>query len=459
MDSGKGRRSLKKWIAAAAVAAVLAGGAAVGNQAVPAWEEMWTKAALYEKQDLENEYQKQEEREDGSCETGQADAVPAEEEQDISLYAGSAVLMDGDSGRILYGKNENEIRPMASTTKIMTCILALESGHGDDIVTISQNAASQPQVHLGAPSGRQFYLKDLLYSLMLESHNDTAVAIAEHIGGSTEGFAEMMNQKARDIGCTDTFFITPNGLDEKVTISNGEEKAHSTTASDLARIMRYCISQSPKKEEFLEITGTSAYSFSDIEGKGSYSCVNHNAFLTMMEGAFSGKTGFTSGAGYCYVGALKDGKRNFIIALLGCGWPPHKTYKWADARELFRYGLDNYQYRNVWKEIEIPSVTVKDGIPEDYDLSHAVEIEAEVSLSSGEKRGLYLLLKEGEEPKISLRMKKELEAPVYKGDTAGWIEYSMEGETAAVYPVVAAEGAEKINFLWCAERIWDLFLE
>ncbi len=134
---------------------------------------------------------------------------------ELNLYAQSAVLMDASTGRVLYGKNENLARPMASTTKIMTCILALESGNLSDTVTASQNAASQPKVHLGVYKGETFLLKDLLYSLMLESHNDAAMMIAEHIGGSQEGFARLMNQKARDLGCEDTYFITPNGLDAK----------------------------------------------------------------------------------------------------------------------------------------------------------------------------------------------------------------------------------------------------
>ena len=139
--------------------------------------------------------------------------VPDELKQ---LYALSAVLMDADSGRILFSKNGQEERAMASTTKIMTCILALESGIIDSenqIVTVSDQAATQPKVHLGMVAGERFYLKDLLYSLMLESHNDSGVAIAEAVAGSVEKFADLMNQKARTIGCYSTYFITPNGLD------------------------------------------------------------------------------------------------------------------------------------------------------------------------------------------------------------------------------------------------------
>ena len=140
------------------------------------------------------------------------DMTPVAEEPK-QLYALSAVLMDGDSGRVLYEKNGETPLANASTTKVLTCIVALESAPGDDYVQVSQNAVSQSEVKLGLQKGEQYYLEDLLYSLMLKSHNDTAVAIAEHCGGTVEGFARMLNRKAKQIGCEDTYFITPNGLD------------------------------------------------------------------------------------------------------------------------------------------------------------------------------------------------------------------------------------------------------
>ena len=144
-----------------------------------------------------------------------------------------------------------------------------------------------------------------------------------------------MNEKAAGLGCGDTYFITPNGLDGVKTDEQGKEHIHSTTASDLARIMRYCVTESPAKDEFLKITQTQNHYFTDMAGKRSFNCYNHNAFLTMMEGVLSGKTGFTGGAGYSYVGAMENQGRTYVIALLGCGWPPHKTYKWSDARKLY----------------------------------------------------------------------------------------------------------------------------
>ena len=219
------------------------------------------------------------------------DMTPVAEEP-AELYALSAVLMDGESGRVLYEKDGERPLANASTTKVLTCIVALENSPGDDYVQVSQNAASQPEVKLGLQKGEQYYLEDLLYSLMLKSHNDTAVAIAEHCGGSVEGFARMLNRKAKQIGCKNTYFITPNGLD-----AEDENGKHHTTAKDLALIMRYAI----KNETFLHIAQTRDYTFSEITGKRTFSVHNANAFLDMRDGVLAGKTGYTSQAGYCYV--------------------------------------------------------------------------------------------------------------------------------------------------------------
>ena len=172
----------------------------------------------------------------------------------------------------------------------------------------------------------------------------------------------MMNQKARDIGCFDTYFITPNGLDAVV---NDTGKIHSTTAADLAKIMAYCVTDSPAKDQFLEITRTLGYDFTDAEGKRSFHCNNHNAFLGMMEGALSGKTGFTGNAGYCYVGALQRDGKTYVVALLACGWPNNKSYKWSDTKTLMNYGLENYEYCSLAdmriREEELNPIPVEEG--------------------------------------------------------------------------------------------------
>ncbi len=338
-------------------------------------------------------------------------AAPVESQ----LFAKAAVLMDAASGRVLYEKNGNEVLSMASTTKIVTCIVALENADLEETVSVSAYAASMPKVKMYIKKGEHYKLGDLLYSLMLESHNDVAVAISEHVGQSflekelqekdvadfsveeskkaVAAFAALMNEKAAQLGCKNTWFITPNGLDATETFylrggdadreeaevgeatdtrkglagttsgegeatdtrgasagtTSGEGEAtfirkHSTTATELAILMSYCVLHSPQKEKFLEITGTPSYTVSSLEGRNSF-CTNHNAFLNMMEGAFSGKTGFTNQAGYCYTGALERDGRTYVVALLACGWPNNKTYKWKDSKTLFTYGVENYSYQ------------------------------------------------------------------------------------------------------------------
>ncbi|MDY2939183.1 MAG: D-alanyl-D-alanine carboxypeptidase family protein [Fusicatenibacter sp.] len=374
--------------------------------------------------------------------------VPAGELSDESLYAKSACLLDGDSGRILYGKECNIPMAMASTTKIMTCIVALENGDMEKIVTASKQAAAQPKVHLGVQEGQQFLLEDLMYSLMLESHNDAAVMVAEAVSGNVEDFVALMNEKAREIGCSDTYFITPNGLD--AADDYGE---HHTTAADLAKIMRYCLYHSKKAEQFLEITETSSYSFWDTEKKQFYNCTNHNSLLNMIDGVVSGKTGYTSKAGYCYVGALEKDGKHLIIALLACGWPNNRNYKWEDARKLLNYGLSSYEYRDVLEHNWYADpIEVLDG---QYN-GILGKTKASVQLVSpvqDKERELRLLLKEKEQPELSYELPEILKAPVNKGDLVGRITYSMDGRILMEYPVYAAANVNKIDYTWCLSQV------
>ena len=371
--------------------------------------------------------------------------------KELQLYAQSAVLMDAKSGRVLYAKNADEVMAMASTTKIMTCILALENGNLEDMVTASAYAAGMPKVKLYLREGEQYKLKDLLYSLMLESHNDSAVAIAEHIGGSVEGFAEMMNKKAAELGCESTYFITPNGLD---SVNNDTGLFHSTTATELARIMAYCINESPQREAFLQITQTPDYSFTNSMGR-SYSCVNHNALLTMIDGVVSGKTGFTNKAGYCYVGAVQKDDRLFTVALLACGWPNNKSYKWADCKTLFNYGFETYHYAEIFEEQEFEPVYVAGGIPKEDDPYHKAYVELKMGV---EQKPLKVLMKDTDMVEIRKVVPDSLDAPVIGGQQVGTVVYSLNGEVLREEPVVAAGGVEKQNHKWFVEYIFNKFM-
>lgn len=377
----------------------------------------------------------------------------AEQKENLKLYAKAAVLMDADSGRVLYGKNPEEVLPMASTTKIMTCILALEYGNLDEEVEVSAYAASMPKVKLHVRQGEKYRLEDLLYSLMLESHNDSAVVIAEAVGGSVEGFAAMMNQKARDIGCFDTYFITPNGLDAVV---NDSGKIHSTTAADLARIMAYCVTDSAQKDKFLEITRTISYDFTNVGGGRSFHCNNHNAFLGMMQEALSGKTGFTNNAGYCYVGAIESEGRTFTVALLACGWPNNRSYKWSDMKTLALYGMENYQYQELYEHKEFQDIPVLNGIAGKQGTPYE---EASVSVViEGQEETLPYLLAEQDQVEVKTKIAETLTAPVANHTEVGEVSYYLNGQLIKRYAVYTDGAVKERTFGWICRYIWEIFL-
>ncbi|MFG6330358.1 MAG: D-alanyl-D-alanine carboxypeptidase [Lachnospiraceae bacterium] len=363
-------------------------------------------------------------------------AVRAEGEPG-ELYARSAVLMDADTGRILFEKNGRDPLPMASTTKIMTLLVTLENADLEGEVTVSAYAASMPDVQLNIREGERYRLRDLCYSLMLESHNDSAVAIAEHVGGSVEGFASMMNQKARDLGCYDTLFITPNGLD-----AENEYGMHSTTAADLARIMRRCM----ENEEFLSITREPSWSFGDLDGTRSFTVNNKNAFLNMMEGALTGKTGFTNGAGYCYVGALERNGKRLIAVVLACGWPNHRTWKWSDTQKLMNYGIENYHRETVGRDrVDLGTVPVENGQRE------SVRMSADVTVRE-------VLLKDGDMFRMEVLAPDRLTAPVEEGELAGTVIYYLNDQIFDLFPVRIEDGSPEIDYEWCLRRTLERWL-
>ncbi len=377
------------------------------------------------------------------------------------LYALSACLMDADSGRVLYDKNADEVRAMASTTKIMTLIVALEYANENDIVTVSPYAASMPDVQLNIRAGEQYRLGDLYYAMMLESFNDVAVTIAEYIGecyalnqddrtANTDikarsyddskkyvhTFAKLMNEKAKELGCENTYFITPNGLD-----AEDENGKHSTTAKELAVIASYAI----KNERFNDIIGTRHYSFCEVNGTRNCSAYNKDAFLNQMNGAFGIKTGFTGNAGYCFVGALKSDGRTFISVVLGSGWPSNRTYKWKDTRKLMEYGINNFFPRTVFSTIEdYKDVRVKDGMEE--------------STSTCIKGDLSLILCDADDVRVVYELEDYIDAPVRVGDVVGKAIIYVNGQRMGSFPITAAAAVERANYMWYLKRLLNVTL-
>lgn len=341
-----------------------------------------------------------------AAETGQQ-----EEKEKLSLNARAAVLMDADSGRILYGKNETMVFPMASTTKIMTLIVALEHNEPDQIVMASAGASAMPEVRLGVHEGERYRMEDLYYAMMLESFNDAAMMIAEGTVGSVENFAELMNEKAISLGCTQTYFITPNGLD-----AADEKGVHSSTAEDMAKIMRYAIDN----EDFLKITQTADYSFTDCDRKRSFEVHNKNVLLAMMDGVLSGKTGYTADAGYCYVCAVKKDDRTFIAALLGSGWPPHKGYKWSDVQTLLDYGDKNYRYQ---------TIDISKGVPDRQ--VHVMKGEHDFAAVRAKQTNYRFLLSSEDKVHVESVLPGQLEAPVEAGQSVGSIRIFVNGDLTA----------------------------
>jgi len=350
----------------------------------------------------------------------------------LKLYATGACLMDAASSRVLYGKQENAALPMASTTKIMTCLLALENGNPDSEVSFSKRAASMPKVHLGAPSGSSFRLNDLLYSLMLESHNDTAVAIAEHIGGSVEGFAAMMNAKAAELGMAQTNFVTPNGLD-------AEE--HGSTPADMCRLASYAV----QNEAFLQIIQTPSRTITSVNGGRSYSLSNKDAFLTSYPGALGIKTGFTGKAGYCFVGAAKKDNRTFVSCVLGSGWPPNKSYKWNDTKMLMDFGFDYYSYQNITiEDLSAIQIPVSDGKSDNVSVT-TPEIPA-------------FLLSPYDTIDIEYQISPQLQAPVRTDVSAGTVTISIDQVPVGSFPVYPQENIEPREFSDIGQYILKTFL-
>lgn len=352
--------------------------------------------------------------------------------KDNDLYAKSAILIDADSKRVLFDKNGFEQMSMASTTKIMTCLVALENSEPKDKVVFSRYASSKPKVKLGAGEGYEFYMEDMLYSLMLESHNDTAVAIAESIAGSEEKFAELMNEKAMEIGVFETNFVTANGLDDV---------NHYTTAYDMAVITSFAL----KNENFLDIIKCENYNFSEINGKANYSVSNKDAFLNMYKGAIGVKTGFTGKAGYCFVGAAKRNNKTLISVVFASGWPPDKNFKWKDTIKLMDYGFNNYDYRILFNSIDNYKVlNIKDGVEKKVD----TYIDGNIST----------LLSDIDIINYEYVFPKYLEAPVYKNQVVGNVIIKINDKEYKKLNICVYNSVKKRNFKYCLNEILKFWM-
>lgn len=251
-----------------------------------------------------------------------------------NLNSRIAVAYDRQSGNVIFGKDENKRTAMASTTKIMTAIVLIENCNLNQMVTVSSKAASTGGSRLGLKKDDKIIMQDLLYGLMLKSGNDAAVAIAENVGGSIEGFAEMMNSKAKELGLTDTHFVTPHGLDDP---------EHYTTAYELAKLADYAL----KNDTFANVVNTKNYTV-NINGYPK-DISNTNELLGYLDGVNGVKTGFTNNAGRCLVTSVNRNGFEIITVVLQADTKKIRT---ADSIKLIEYVYQNYELVNIKEMVD-----------------------------------------------------------------------------------------------------------
>lgn len=341
------------------------------------------------------------------------------------LNAKIGLIFDRNSKTVLYEKNGYKQVPMASTTKILTAIVVLENANLKDVVTVDKKAAGTGGSRLGLSINDKISVHDLLYGLLLCSGNDAAVALAIHVGGSVEGFAEMMNKKAFELGLENSHFVTPDGLDRE---------GHYTTAYELACMADYAL-QIPK---FKEIVGTLKYTVT-INGKSKI-ITNTNELLGNLDGVYGIKTGFTNGANRCLVTACKRGELDIITVILGADTKKIRT---TDSINLIEYAYKNYQVINL-EEIVL----------EKFENWKQLN-ESRIYINKGEKNNIELGLQEIKNKTMAVKNVQidsidieinnlyYLEAPVSKNQTIGSLKINIEGKTIDTLTIYSREEVQK----------------
>ena len=321
--------------------------------------------------------------------------------EEPKLNSRAAVIYDRKSKKIIWGKKENEKRPMASTTKIMTAIVVLENANLSDTVTVSKKSAGTGGSRLGLKVGDKITVNNLLYGLLMVSGNDAAVALAEYVGGSVEGFADKMNQKAEELGLESTHFITPHGLDMA---------DHYTTALELAEMADYAMNN----EKFAQIVNTKNITI-NINGR-SKSLKNTNELLGNLNGVNGVKTGFTNGANRCLVTSVNRDGMNIITVVLGADTKKDRT---NDSVKLIEYAYKNYTIYNLediinekyqeWKNINEKRINIVQG-KNKY-----------ISTRLDKLDNYYIPIKKQDidNVKVEIYSLKEMEAPICENDYIG----------------------------------------
>lgn len=363
-------------------------------------------------------------------------ASPTEEP---NINARAAIIYDRTTKEMIWGKNETNKVAMASTTKIMSAIVVLENGNLSDVVTVSKKAAGIGGSRLKISTGDKITVNDLLYGLMLRSGNDAAVALAEYIGGSIEGFARLMNEKAKQLGLNNTNFVTPHGLDNE---------DHYTTAYELVLLTDYALNN----KTFAKIVNTKVATIS-INGNVR-NIYNTNELLGNMYGVNGVKTGFTNGAGRCLVTSCTRDNNQIITVVLGCDTKKQRT---SDSTKLIEYAFKNYTRINLEEKIQKEFENWKQINSNRIYINKASEQEINLELEEIHKKMIPIKIGEEKNIKIEINAIYNYEAPVVKDKKIGNIIVKNNEEIIESIDIKCSKTVEKKNiYLYFIQLIGNI---
>lgn len=347
-----------------------------------------------------------------------AEAVSA-----VDISAKAAILMDEESGRVLFAENAEQRLPQASLTKIMTALLVIENGDLDKNVVISKNTEETGESSIWLEEGEVLSRNELLYALMLPSANDAAVALAESVAGSEQKFVSQMNERARELSLKNTHFANPHGLDAE---------GHYTSAFDLASLTR----EGLKNPLFRDVVTTKEMRIPWPGHDWERALINRNQLLNRYQGSRGVKTGYTSNAGCCLVGAAQRGDMKLITVVM------NSCDMYGDTEKLLNYGFDNYEMDVLEEADQTYQVKVSGGT--DEIVSAKPERQMAVAVLPAEKGQLS----------IKTEMAEQVKAPVKKGAVLGKGTILLNGKEIDEINYIAQEDVTKKPPFWIAFSNW-----
>lgn len=353
--------------------------------------------------------------------------------EEPSIISEAAILMDNNTGKILYSKNENKKMYPASTTKIVTAILTLENCNLDEVVTVSYDAAmSIPEGYSSAylQIGEQLTVEQLLQLLLIHSANDAANVLAEYVGGSVESFVSMMNTKVNELGLSNTHFTNTYGM---------HNDNHYTTAQDLAIIMKYCM----KNEDFRKLAGSASCAIPATNKFGTRSYTSTNELIIPNSSNYypyltAGKTGYTSQAGDCLVSCSYKDDLELICVVLGGKTVDGISTRFSETKTLYEYGYNNYSIKTLLNADDIVTqIEVSNGTKDTKNLdllaSNSINVLLENTISEDELT-------------FEINLKEDIKAPIEQGDNLGSVSYVIDGIQYETN-LIASHSVEKSKLL------------